>query len=206
MRDKIILVGGGGHCKVIIESVLCAELFDIVGIIDPNISVGSSILGVSVIGGDEKISALYAQGISRAFICVGSVGDCSVRKKLANDIHTVGYIFPAIIHPLARISRFVSIGEGTFVAVSATVGTDVTIGRNVIINTSASVDHDSRIGDFVHVAPGVTVCGGVTIGNETHIGAGATVIEGIQIGNGCFVKAGTIVKKDLDDGERFTGE
>ena len=202
-REKIVLIGGGGHAKVVIDAILSAGVYDIIGLTDPELPKNSSVLGIPVIGGDEILSELKDKGVKYAFITIGSIGDCALRKELYKKIKSVGFEMPQIVHPSAIIAKDVVIGEGTFVAPSVTVNSGTVIGKNAILNTSSSIDHDCRIGDFVHVAPKVTLSGGVEVGDETHIGVGATVIQYKKIGKHCFVKAKVLVNEDMAEGDVF---
>lgn len=198
-KKKIILVGGGGHCKVVIDAINKSGKFSIEGIIDNKLKVGEKVIGISVIGGDNKLSELYKGGITKAFIAVGSVGDCSVRKVIYEKLNDIGFNLVVIVHPQAIVAQDVTIGAGTLVAAGAVINPAATIGRNVIINTRASIDHDCEIGDFVHIAPGVTLSGTVKIGEDTHVGTGTSVIQDISIGKRCMVKVDTTVKRDVAD-------
>ncbi len=199
MKKDIVLIGGGGHCKVIIDAIKRSGEFNIRGVVDPNIPAGESVLGVKVIGGDNILAAIFAEGIRNAFVCIGSVGDCALRKKLSAYAIGIGFKLPVIIHPAAVIAGDVELGEGTFVAAGAVMNPDVKIGRSVIINTSSSVDHDCIIGDFVHIAPGVVLSGGVKIGKETHVGTGARVTQCLTVGKRCTIGAGQTVRHDMAD-------
>ena len=205
MREKIILIGGGGHCKVIIDAVKCAGKYEIVGIIDRKLNKNEETLGVPVLGGDELLSDFYKKGVGNAFISFGSVGDCAARKDMYRKIKQMGFKLPVIVHPRAVIAVDVELGEGTFVAASATINSGTKIGKNAIINTSSSIDHDCRIGDLVHIAPGATLSGGVKIGEETHIGTGANLIQYVTIGARCMVGMGLTVRHDIENGAKYTG-
>jgi len=202
MKQKLIIIGGGGHAKVIIDAVLAGDKYEVHGIIDQKLAVGTKVLGVPVLGTDSMLSELFGQGIKNAFIGVGSIGDTSVRRDIYEKLKSVGFNLPVIIHPKAVVARDVEFGEGTFVAASATINPGTKIGKNVIINTSSSIDHDSRIGDFVHIAPGAVLCGTVTVGERTHIGLGANVVQSVNIGKNCFVPAGILVKNDQAEGTK----
>jgi len=199
MKKKIILAGAGGHCKVVIDAIKLAAEFDIYGIVDPAVVKGTKILGVPVLGNDGMLSEIFKDGIKHAFITVGSVGDCTIRKKIYENLKQIGFDLPVIAHPKAVIAADVvnNIGEGTFIAVSAIVNPGTIIGKNAIINTQASIDHDCKIGDFVHIAPGVTLCGAVEVGDETHIGTGAKVIQCIKIAKRCMIGAGLTCRHDM---------
>ncbi|MFH1394897.1 MAG: acetyltransferase [Candidatus Omnitrophota bacterium] len=196
MKQKLIIIGGGGHAKVIIDAVLAGDEYDIHGIIDQKLEKGTKVLGVPVLGTESILSELFDAGIKNAFIGVGSIGNCDVRRNIYRKLKNIGFNLPVIIHPKAVVARDVEIEEGTFVAASATINPGTKIGKNVIINTSSSIDHDCCIEDFVHVAPGAILCGTVTVGGQTHIGMGANIIQSVKIGKGCFIRAGSLVESD----------
>ena len=199
MKEKIILIGGGGHCKVIIDTIINGRKYDIEGITDKVLTKGTRILGFPVIGPDEILPKIFNEGIKNAFISAGSIGDCTLRRKLFSMAKDIGFNFPVIRHPKAVVAVDVKIGAGTFVAASATINPGTIIGRHAIINTSASIDHDCEIGDFVHIAPGATLSGSVKIGEETHVGTGSSVIQRLRIGKKCMVAAGRTVRHDMPD-------
>lgn len=202
MKRKIILLGGGGHCKVIIDAIESSESFDIYGVLDPVLSKGSSVLGVHVIGADSALPEIYRKRIRCAFISVGSIGNCGPRKRIYAALKEIGFGLPVIVHPKAVVAKDAVIGEGSFIAAGAIINPAVRIGGNVIVNTNSSVDHDCQVGDFVHIAPGVALSGGVKVGDETHLGIGASVLQNITIGKRCMVRAGTILRHDVPDGKK----
>jgi N,N'-diacetyllegionaminate synthase len=200
---EIILIGGGGHCKVIIDAIESSGEFSIYGIVDQVLPEGASVLGVKVLGKDDILPELFERGIRYSFIAVGSVGNCDIRKRIYANLKKIGFKLPVIIHPKAVISKYVRIEEGAFVAARAVINVGTSIGKNAIINTSSSVDHDCNIGDFVHIAPGATLSGSVKVGDETHIGTGANVIQSVSIGKKCMIGAGSTLRKDLKDGQAY---
>lgn len=203
MRKNIVIVGGGGHAKTVIDAIICSRRFAICGIVDLKLRKGECVLGIKVIGGDEKLKEVFRDGVRDAFLGIGSIGNCDLRKKIYENLKKIGFRLPIIIHPSAVVARDVKLGEGTFVAAGAVINSGTQIGRNVIINTLSSVDHDCLIGDFVHVAPGVTLSGGVEIGREAHVGTGACVTQYLKIGKKAFIKAGEMVFRDVADGDFF---
>jgi len=201
LRGKVVLVGGGGHCKVIIDAIINAGEYDIEGIVDSKLNIGDKVLGIPVIGNDDILPMVFEKGVKNAFIGVGSVGDCTLRKKLSGKLKSIGFNLPVVIHTKAVVAQDVRVGEGTFIAASATINPGTVIGRNAIINTSSSIDHDCHIADFVHVAPGATLSGGVKIGEGTHIGTGAKVIQYLNIGKNCMIKANSLVSRNVADSQ-----
>ncbi len=200
--EHIILIGGGGHSKVVIDAIKTSRQFDIYGILDSKSPKGTHVLGVKVIGSDVLLPQLFKKGIRNAFISIGSIGDCRHRKMIYNKLKKIGFSLPVIIHQKAVVAKDVHVEEGAFVAAGAVINPGTKIGRNTIINTSASIDHDCVIGDFVHVAPGVTLSGGVRVGGYTHIGTGANVIQYIKIGKCCMISAGAVVYHNIRDGQK----
>lgn len=196
-KEKIILIGGGGHCKVVIDAIYQAGNLHIEGIIDRKLNIGDKVFGIPVIGDDNKLPDLYRKRLKNAFISIGSVGDCSVRKRIYQMLKQIGFSLVTVIHPSAVIGYDCDMEEGVFIAAGVVINPCVKIGRNAIINTSASIDHDCEIGSFVHITPGVTLSGGVKIGEGTHIGTGANVIQNINIGKNCLIKAGELVRNDF---------
>ena len=196
-EKKIVLLGGGGHCRSVLDCLLSLGLYDKIGIIDYDSSAYA--LGIDVIGTDDDLSRLIEEGWKEAFITVGSVGSTHLRRKLYSLVRELGFILPTIIDPSAIVARGTSIGDGAFIGKRSVINTGSTIGSGSIINTGAIIEHDCSIGDFTHVSPGVTLCGQVLVGADTHIGAGSVVRQGIKIGSGTIIGAGSVVVKDISD-------
>lgn len=206
--EKIILIGGGGHCKVIIDAVLKGQQYEIEGIIDPNISIGKKVLNIPVIGNDGNLSDIYNRGVKNAFIAVGSTGDFPTirrREEIHEQLKAIGFNLPTIVHPAAVIAEQCSLDEGVFVAAGAVINPGTRAGKNVIVNTLSSIDHDCQVADFVHIAPGANLSGGVTIGRFTHIGVGTVVNQGINIGCNCLIGSGSVVVRDIEDNSKAFG-
>jgi UDP-perosamine 4-acetyltransferase len=192
---KLIILGASGHAKVIIDIFLRRSEYEIVGYLTKNYQT-SEILGVPIIGDDQKLPQLYDQGIDKAFI---AIGDNRLRKLLSNYLQSLGFQFPNAISPTAIIAPSVQLGTGIAIMDGAVIQPDTTIGDQSIINTLASVDHDGKIGDYVHIAPGCHLAGCVTIGEGAFLGVGSNVIPNISIGNWSILGAGSVVVKEIPD-------
>ncbi len=203
-KNKIILVGGGGHCKVVIDAIKKNGHFEIHGIVDSDPEL-AEVNGVKVIGGDEALESIYQSGCRLAFISIGSVGDPSIRLKIWKQLKTIGFELAKVIHPAAVVAESVAIEAGTFIAAGVVLGPGTKIGENVIINTNSSVDHDCQIGAYVHIAPGVNISGGVTIGDYSHIGVGASIIECKNVGAKTIIGAGSVVISDIPASSKAFG-
>ena len=204
MTLPVLILGGGGHAKVVIAALQAAGV-EIAGIVDADPArVGGAILEIPVIGDDRAVAG-FAPETVRLTVGVGSTGDPSTRQSLFARFRQRRYRFATVVHPAAVIVADSALGEGTQVMAGAVIQPGCRIGANVIVNTSASIDHDCVVGDHVHIAPGCTLSGGVTIGKGAHLGTGATVIEGIDIGSRCLIAAGTVVTKPVAPGARISG-
>lgn len=204
-KKKIILIGGGGHCKVVISQLKKLDGFEIAGILDNFKPEDSLINDIKVIGTDDNLAGFYATGIQYAFITVGSVSDNIKRQKLFIKAKAIGFTFPVIISPLAIIDDTVNVREGTVIMPGCVVNTDSFIGKNCIINTGTIIEHDCRIEDHCHLAPGVKVAGGVAIGDLSMIGIGSSIIQGVKIGRNVTVGAGCVVINDIPDNSVVVG-
>jgi sugar O-acyltransferase (sialic acid O-acetyltransferase NeuD family) len=192
MKD-IILIGGGGHCKSVIDVIEQEGTFQIAGIIDKPELLGTDILGYLVIGTDSDLDSLVKK-YKYAMITVGQIQSPLIRMKLFDLAIKSGFILPTIISPYAYVSQYASIGDGVIVMHNALINVKVTIGDNCIINSKALIEHDSHIMDNCHISTNVTVNGGVAIESECFIGSGAIVREAITIKKNSFIKAGSVVK------------
>jgi sugar O-acyltransferase (sialic acid O-acetyltransferase NeuD family) len=204
MENKsLVLLGGGGHCKSVLDSILRGNEYSDIVITDNNLAAGTKIYGCKVVGTDAFLPDLREKGYKNAFITVGSINNTSVgvRMKLANLASSLGFSFPTIVDPSAIVSKHARIAAGTYIGKNAVINADAVIGTQCIINTGAIVEHECQIGDFTHVSVGAILCGNVKVGRESFIGAGATVIQGIHIGNLVIVGANSTVLSDVYDGK-----
>ncbi len=197
--QKIVILGGGGHARVLIDFIRTLGLYEIVGIVDSQLDAGVMVYGVAVIGDDEMLLQLHLNGIRNACIGVGSVRYNKKRILLYEKVKNVGFAVPTLIHPKSIISESAVIEEGAQIMAGAIVGPNVFIGENSIINTAAIIEHDSKIGAHVHICPGAIVCGGCVIGEGTFVGVGATIIQGIKVGNKATIAARALVINDISD-------
>lgn len=196
----IVILGGGGHAKVLINLIHLLGEYSITGILDNNVRKDSLVAGYPVLGGDALLAQLYQQSITHACIGVGSVRDNQQRKALYTLVAGYGFSIPSLVHPSVIIGDRVTLARGVQLMAGSIVQSDSSIKENTIVNTGAQVDHDAMIGQHVHIAPGVVISGGCTIEDGAFIGAGATVIQGIHIGVGAVVAAGAVVVRDVPAG------
>lgn len=195
MKDKIVVIGGGGHAKVITSMLKRAGIFEPVGFTDPEEK--PPLLGIPYLGTDEILPEIFSKGVNQAVIGLGQIKSSRIRKKLVDMVDEIGFVTPAIIAPGAIINEEVSIGRGTVVMDGVVINSGTDIGEFSIINTNASLDHDCKIGSFTHIAPGVTFSGSVFAGDDVLVGTGASVIQELTIVSGTIVAAGSSLQKSV---------
>lgn len=193
---EIILIGGGGHCRSVIDIIELTGEYKIAGIIDVKEKIGQKVLGYEIIATEDDLEKLR-KDYEYIFITIGQVeANPTIRINIYNKIKKLDYRIPVIISPKAYVSKYSIIEEGTVVMHDAIVNSNVKIGKNciIIINTKALIEHDCIIGDFCHISTGAIVNGGVIIGSGCFIGSNATVVHSIKIPDNSFIKAASLVK------------
>lgn len=195
MTKPILLVGGGGHARVVIDA-LRLEGRQLLGVVDPSLELGESVLAVPVVGDDDTVATYDPDSVWLAN-GVGSTGRSNRRRDVFERFLRSGYRFVNVIHPSATVAVAPPELRGIQIMAGAVVQVGSILGHNVLINTKASVDHDCEVGNHVHIGPGATVCGGVTIQTGAFVGAGATLTPGVRIGRDAIVGAGSVVLHDV---------
>ncbi|MEX2459817.1 MAG: acetyltransferase [Paenibacillaceae bacterium] len=196
MRLPVIVIGAGGHARVLIDA-LRLQSIDILGFTDPNAERKETVFQDVCYLGDDRIIATYPPSEVRLVNAIGSIGSTEQRKKIYEFFKAKSYFFQSVVHPSAVISQDVVLLEGVQIMAGVILQAGSRIGENVIINTKTSVDHDCIIGSHVHLAPGVTLSGGVQVDSGAHVGTGSTVIQWVRIYTNSIVGAGSLVLKNV---------
>ncbi len=197
-KPLCVVLGGGGHAYVVLDCLLGSDAATPFAVLDSNASFwGKTVLGVPILGGDERLEQLKSQGVTHFVLGVGSVGDNRPRARLFEKAVGCGLAPLTVRHPSSICSTWASVGMGSILLPGTVVNAGASLGKNVIVNSGALVEHDCRVGDHVHVASGACLCGSVTVGDYAHIGAGATVRQCVAIGAGAIVAAGAVVIEEV---------
>lgn len=195
MNKKVVIIGAGGHGRVVADiAKACGDT--VIGFLDDSNTANNK---VNIIGTSAD-AVNYCDGETELFV---AIGNCKVREKIMNSLS--GAKWYTAIHPSAVISPSAVIGEGTCVMPNAVVNNSAVVGKGVIINTCASVDHDDIIGDYVHIACGARLAGTVTVGNCTWIGIGSTISNNVSVCSNLMIGAGTVVVKDITEEGTYVG-
>lgn len=192
----VIIIGAGGHARVVADIVLC-QGHRLLGFLDDSPSATGA-YGIPVLGPvDRYIDFPHARFL------IG-IGSAAVRRKLASRLE--GVQWHTAIHPAATVSRLgVTVGEGSVVMAGAVVSPGARIGAHCILNSGSVVEHDNVIGDYVHISVGAKTAGTVTIGDDTWVGIGATVSNDLTVCGGCMIGAGAVVVKNIDAPGTYVG-
>ena len=192
---NIVVVGAGGHAKVIIDCLRSAG-WNVIGCTDADPSPRNC-AGIPVLGSDEELYQLRADGIAHAFC---ALGNNAIREGLTRKLIEIGFDLPAVQGPGSVISSSVRIGMGAAILPGAVVNVDSLVGDFAIINTGAMVDHDGVIGRAAHIGPGAALAGQVEVGDRAFVATGCSIIPQRKIGSDTVVGAGSVVVQDIPSG------
>ena len=194
-KNKVIIVGGGGNSRVIIDICQNLENLNIIGYTD--IEDKGLVNGIPFIGNEDQID-LKNRKVVVGISYLDTPKRRNFRIKLIQNLSRRGCIFPNIISNSALLSKTVKLGFGTLIYEKVIINNNVKIGNHCIINTSSLVEHDCLIGDNFFLGPKSIVCGNVEIGNNVFIGAGSVIVDEIKIHDNITIGAGSVVTKSLE--------
>ena len=201
---KIVVIGGGGHAKVVISLLKKTKNYNIVGYLDKINK--NDILGIPYLGNDNLLFELFSSGIKNAVLGLGQIKSAKIRKDIVSKTKKIGFSFPPIISNNAQINEEVSIGNGTVIMDNVVIESGTIIGQYCIVNTSSSINHDCFVDNFSHLAPRTTISGDVKIGQEVFLGTGTIIINNINIENNVVISAGSCVMKSILESGVYRGD
>lgn len=202
MKRPLILIGGGGHCKSVIEAAESAG-YKIKGILDIPAQVGKNVLGYQVLGTDDDIPQYIDE--CQFVITVGFIKNPALRIKLYNKVREAGGRLATIIASTAHVSKYATLGEGTVVMHQAFVNAGAKIGVNCIINTFANIEHDVLIGSQCHISTGTMINGECKLGDNIFIGSQSVCANCIEITSNIIIGAGAVVCKSIKNRGTYVG-
>ncbi len=202
---KIIIIGAGGHSKVIVDIIKKERKYDIAGFIDNDLPIGHEIFDYKVLGKEDEINTLINK--HEIFGGIIAIGDNFIRSNIEKKIKRLcnEFTFINCIHPKSNIAFNVAMGEGNVVMAGAAINTSSEISNHCIFNTNCSIDHDNRIGNFASIAPNAVTGGNVEVGEFSAIGISATVKHNVSVGYNCIIGASSFVNKDTKSNSVYYG-
>lgn len=193
-KEKLILIGGGGHCRSCIDVIEAHGRFEVSAIVDVESQVGQEVLNYSIHYTDESLNELI-QKYKNVIITIGQIKNPDLRVSYFEKLKKIGAHFPIIISPRAHVSKYATIKEGSIIMHDSLINAKAEIGLNCIINTKALVEHDAVVGDHCHISTGSIINGGAVIGKKSFIGSQAMVRDNISIQERSIIQAGSSVLK-----------
>ncbi|WP_423189023.1 acetyltransferase [Alkalibacterium sp. f15] len=199
MIKRLIIIGAGGHGKVVADIAMRMKKWGKISFLDDDESKKTCI-GLKIIGKIED--ALKYKDEADFFV---AFGDNSVRQNFQVKLEKEGYSIAKLIHPSAIIGMEVSVDNGTVVMAGVVINCLSKIGKGCIINTSSSLDHNNTIEDYVHISPGAHLAGTVRIGTGNWIGMGCVISNNVNVCKGCLVGAGAVILNNINEAGTYVG-
>lgn len=203
-KQNLILIGGGGHCKSVIDVIRSAGIFEIRGILDAAEKKGTTVSGCEIIGTDGNIESLHREGYS-FHITIGQIRNATVRRRIFDSLVQIGASLPAIVSDKAYVSAEAQIGAGTIIMHQALVNAGASVGSNSIINNKALVEHDAVVGNHCHISTAAIMNGDCRVGDECFLGSNAVLLHGVCLGSKSVVGAGSVVTGSAEGGHVWVG-
>ncbi len=203
-KKPIILIGGGGHCISCIDIIELDGKYNIIGILDMPEKVGKKILDYEIIGTDDQIKH-FVKTWPDFLITVGQIKSATIRKQIYRKVKGFGGNLPVIKSPLAYVSKYATVNEGTIIMHHAVVNANAKIGQCGIINSMALIEHEATIGDFTHISTGTIINGKSKIGNQCFIGSNTVVSNNTAIADDTIIAAGSQILKNINESGTYIG-
>ena len=202
-KPRVVLIGGGGHGKVVLDALLESGR-DVAGFIDDDPEkAGGQVLQFPILGPSSALRDLALRFHFEEVIV--AIGDNYIRDRKFREVIAAGLKPVGVVHPGACVSRFAELGQGVVIMAGAVVNPGTVIDDNVCVNTCACVDHDNHLSRSCHVFPNATLAGGVQVGEFSYVGSGAVVNPYCPIGSHSYVGAGAVVIRAVPDGVVVAG-
>ena len=198
--NAIVVYGGGGHGKALIDLLRALGTYHIAGVLDDRLPPGEMIMGVPVLGGAAALVELRRRGLRQAVNAVGGIGNINIRMRIFQRLAQAGFTCPALVHPTAFVEPSASLAAGVQVFPHAYVGREAHLGFGVIVNTGAIVSHECQVGDYANLSPGSILAGQVQVGSGALVGMGVTINLLAVIGEGARLGNSAVVKADVPPG------
>lgn len=196
----LLLYGGGGHGKALIDLIRAAGTYRLVGIVDDGLPVGAQVMGLPVLGGTAVLAEWYARGVRLAVNAVGGIGNVAVRLQVFEQLGAAGFTCPVLVHPTAWVEPSACLAAGVQVLAKTYISSEAQIGFGSVINAGVVVSHDCQLGQVTNLSPGAMLAGGVILEDYVQVGMAATINLRLRIGRGARIGNGATVKSDVPAG------
>lgn len=205
MMKKIIVIGSGGHAKVVIDIIHEMNDYEIIGITSKSLKSDTSFCGYPVLGEDNILNSFINDKNIFAAMGLGGYKDNYLRERVFRFVKGIGFNFINVVHPSANISKTVTMGEGNVFFPGVVVNTDVKLGNNIVVATGSTIDHETIVNDHVLISAGVTVGAYSVLEEGALLALGSKIISGVTIGSYSLVAAGAVVVNNIGQNQRVFG-
>lgn len=193
---RTLVLGAGGHGRVVLDILVQTRRFDVVGFLDNNPDIlNRRIDGIPVRGSIDDLARVAAECEVDGIVI--AIGDNGTRRGLARRAEQLGIELLSAVHPSATIAYNATIGRNVVIAAGAIVCANCQIGDSVILNTGCIIDHQTMIGEGTHICPGVRIAGRVKVEPGVFVGLGATIVPKVTLGCEAIIGAGSVVLEDV---------
>ena len=199
VKKDIIIIGGKGGCKMVVDAINSSKLYNIRGIIDNEMKIGEKVMGYNIIGNDSNLAELFKLGFKKIVISFSLLGNLKLRNEKYKYYLDFGFMFPNIIHKRAILEPSVTLGNGNIILAGSILGSEVSVGNVNYINTGSIICHESKVGNNNHFAPNSVIAGRVKVGNNTLIGMCATTFFDLNIGSNVVINNGVNIVNDVEN-------
>ena len=202
MKKDLILIGAGGHCISVIDTIELQNEYSIKGILDSQKEIGTLVLGYPVLGNDDSITSFNSEN-TFFLITVGQISSSKTREKIAHRL--TNNKIATIISPKAYISKYATIKEGTVILNGANINAGATIGKHCIINSQANIEHGVVVEDFCHISTGAVINGDCVVEKACFVGSNATLVQGTKFPSNSTLAAGSVLVKSQNESGLYAG-
>jgi sugar O-acyltransferase (sialic acid O-acetyltransferase NeuD family) len=199
--NDVIIIGGKGGCKMVIEAIRSTNCYTIKGILDTEIAAGESVLGVPILGNESLLEILYDQGYRNVVLSFTLLNNLPLREERYLQFKKKGFLFPNIVHARATVEPSVKMGEGNIILANSMLGSDVVLGNVNFVNTGAMICHDAVVNQNNHFAPNAVLAGRITVGCNNLFGMCSTTYFDVKVGNRNIINNGVNIFADIHDNE-----
>jgi len=200
---RIAIAGAGGFGLEALQIVKDIGGYDVVGFLTPDPEGrGVALDNLPVLGGDERLRTLIAEGVSAIVV---AIGQCGVRQRLSHLALELGYALPTIVHPKSYVAPAVTVGVGAIVYPGAIIMPGCSLSEGVLVNAGVVLGHEVKVGRYSNINPGAAIAGRVSIGERVLVGIGSRILENCSIGDDAKIGAGAVVLDHIPSGATAVG-
>ena len=197
---RIALIGAGLGATQVIDILQAAESGTAVAIVDDDASRwAGEVMGVPVVGGFERLVALFGDGAFDAAIIAISTS-VPARARLREALTAHGIPLANAIDPTARIGAGVKFGLGNVICAFCHFGVDTVVGHNNFLSAYNSYDHHNRLGSDISTGPACATSGVVVLGDRVRLGTGIYIEPHVELGNDVHVASGSVLVASVPAG------